>query len=71
MGTIAMAKLSMGFKHASEREACRNCRHVKEEREDRMPPYDTVRWRCKKGGFMVTAAAVCKEHERFVHKVTP
>lgn len=67
MGTIDAVKASMGFRTAMLRPACRNCQHGKEEREDRMPPYDTAYWKCKKGGFRVSAGAVCNEHARTKH----
>jgi hypothetical protein len=61
--TIQTTKLSMGFQSAGSRPACRNCRHGQEEIAERMPPYDTSSWKCKKGGFRATAMAVCNEHE--------
>lgn len=61
--TIEAMKRSMGVQLASLRPACRNCKHGKEEIADRMPPYDTRSWKCKKGGFRTTAMAVCNEHE--------
>lgn len=61
--TIETTKLRMGFQSAGFRSACRNCIHGHEEIADRMPPYDTRSWKCKKGGFRTTAMAVCKDHE--------
>lgn len=61
--TIDAMKQSMRFKGASLREACRNCKHGHEEIAERMPPYDTRSWKCKKGGFRTTAMAVCAEHQ--------
>lgn len=62
MSTIAVAKIGMGYQPATARAACRNCKHGDERRADRMPPYDTAHWHCKKGGFKTTAMAVCKEY---------
>lgn len=63
MSSIAVAKSSMGFTPAKSRPGCCNCIHVKRDYQDRMPPYDTASWTCKKGGFYVTAQAICKKHE--------
>ena len=63
MSSIQVAKLGMGFLSANQRHACKNCRHGEERRADRMPPYDTATWYCKKGGFMVSAMAACDQHQ--------
>lgn len=63
MSTVAAAKAGMDFQAASQRPRCGNCRHHTMEYVDRMPPYDRAGIRCKQGGFMVTAYAVCAKHE--------
>jgi hypothetical protein len=60
--TIEAMKQSMGFQFATLRPACKNCKHGHEEIAERMPPYDTRSWKCKKGGFRTTAMATCNEH---------
>lgn len=62
MSTIAVAQSCMGYLRANQRPACKNCKHGEERRADRMPPYDTAHWYCKKGGFITTAMATCNEH---------
>jgi hypothetical protein len=61
--TIDAMKRSMVFQSATVRPACRNCKHGHEEIAERMPPYDTRSWKCKKGGFRTTAMATCNEHQ--------
>jgi hypothetical protein len=61
--TIDAMKQSMGFQSATFRPSCRNCKHGHEEIAERMPPYDTRSWKCKKGGFRTTAMATCNEHQ--------
>jgi hypothetical protein len=68
VSSAQVAKLTMGYQLANQRPACKNCHHVQEQREDRMPPYDTVRWQCKKGGFLTSAMATCNQHQPFVKK---
>lgn len=63
MSSIQNAKAGMFYQTATQRPSCRNCYHGKEEREDRMPPFDTARWRCKKAGFITSALATCGEHQ--------
>ncbi len=63
MSSITNAKAVMGYVAASKRQACRNCHHGDECRADRMPPYDSVMWRCKLGGFVTSAGAICIKHE--------
>lgn len=63
MSSIQVAKLAMRWVGAKSRPACRNCIDGGEEREDRMPPFDTVRWRCRKAGFLTSPMAVCNEHK--------
>lgn len=61
MSTILVKKNSMGFRSASQRRACKNCINGL-----RMPSPDVptdVTWRCEKGGFLVSAMAVCNQHE--------
>ncbi len=64
MTPIDRTKAKQGFVPAMKRNACRNCVHGDEKRQDRMPPYDTASWSCKLGGFMTSAGAVCDRHER-------
>lgn len=60
--TIATTQLGMGYQSANQRPACRNCFHGSEQYADRMPPFNTKTWRCKKGGFNTTAMAICAQH---------
>lgn len=60
MGTIQGAKLGMGFRTASSRRACKNCEYGKRLDSGRNPV--EVEWNCEKGGFFVTAMAVCQQH---------
>lgn len=62
MSTIAVAKIGMGYQTAGQRPSCKNCKHGDERRADRMPPYDTATWHCKKGGFITSAMATCNEY---------
>lgn len=62
MSTIDNAKAAMGWQGAKMRPACRNCRHGKEVREDRMPPFGTAHWRCTLGVFRTSAMAVCERY---------
>jgi len=63
MSTIKVAMSLQGFVAANKRPACRNCISGDEQRADRSPPFDTVSWYCRKGGFYVTAQAVCKQYQ--------
>lgn len=63
MGSIQSSKAGCGFKSASERDGCRNCKAGEQTYNDRMPPYDNAGWRCKRYGFKVTAMAICERHE--------
>jgi len=63
MSTIHAAKAGMQFQTASQRPRCGNCRHHTMEYVERMPPYDRAGVRCKKGGFLVSAYAICAQHE--------
>ena len=59
---IDRAKMAMGYQTAMQRPCCRNCAHSEQVK----PSYaynDVYPWRCQKGGFGVTANAVCKEHQ--------
>lgn len=63
MSNITVSKAAQGFVQASARPSCCNCKHGDQQFSGRMPPYDTSSWRCKKGGFYVTARAICNAHE--------
>lgn len=63
MSSIIVSKAAQGFVAANARPSCCNCYHGDQQFNDRMPPYDTAGWRCKKGGFYVTARAVCNQHQ--------
>lgn len=72
MSTIDVAKSSMGFQSAGQRDGCKNCRHGEQHYVDRAPPYDRAGWRCKKGGFMTSAMAICQRFEsKFPTKPIP
>jgi hypothetical protein len=60
--TANIAKTNQGFIAANQRQACSNCKHGKEQREERMPPYDATSWKCKLGGFRTTAKAICNQY---------
>lgn len=64
--TIATTKLAMGFLSSNQRPSCKTCFHGVERRADRMPPYDTAHWYCRKGGFITTAMATCSQHQPVV-----
>lgn len=55
-------KLAMGYQPAAAR--CKNCKHAHEEIADRMPPYDTRSWKCRKGGFHISPLAICNDYQR-------
>jgi len=61
-GPIARAKALQGFVPALQRPGCRNCGHV-EEREPTNAANDLWALRCAKGGFGVTAFAICTHHK--------
>lgn len=63
MSTIAVVKASAGYQPANQRQACKNCAQGEEVRTDRMPPYDTATWQCKRFGFKTTAMAICHQHQ--------
>lgn len=63
MSTADNARRIQGFLTATARPRCGNCKHGHEQIAERMPPYDTRTWRCKRGGFTVTAGAICDRHE--------
>ena len=55
-------KAAMGYQNANQRPSCGNCTHSEQVK----PSYaynDVYPWRCHKGGFGVTAKAVCQEHQ--------
>lgn len=63
MSGAQTARLVQGFLSATARPRCGNCRLSHEDIADRMPPFDTRVWRCTRGGFTVTAGAICNKHE--------
>lgn len=63
MSTADTARQVQGFLSATSRPRCGNCKHGKETIAERMPPFDTRSWRCIRGGFSVTAGAICAKHE--------
>ncbi len=63
LSTFDLAKQRQQFVRSSDRAGCSNCRHGKESVVERMPPWDKSSWRCMKGGFFVTAFAICGEHD--------
>lgn len=64
MSSADTARKVQGFLSATARPRCGNCRHAHEDIADRMPPYDTRTWRCRRGGFTVSAGAICDRWER-------
>ncbi len=61
--SIEHTKARMNYQHANQRPACNNCKHAEQAAQTRAYN-DQWPWRCTKGGFGVTAQAVCSEHER-------
>jgi len=66
MGSIQSTKMGCEFRTAGERDGCRNCQHVQQVYNDRMPPYDNAGWECRRYGFKVSAMAICNTHARKV-----
>ena len=62
MSTIAVKKVTMGFKYAMQRPRCANCAQREESCEDHHPK-DAMTLRCKPGGFITTAWAICDEYQ--------
>lgn len=63
MSTIQVTKIGIGYQSPGQRPSCRNCKHGEEVRADRMPPFDTAYWRCKRFGFRTTAMATCQQQQ--------
>ena len=61
--TFDQAKQRQQFVRAGERANCSGCRHSKLSIAERTPDGSMSGWRCTKGGFFVTAFAICSEHE--------
>lgn len=58
---IDRAKAAMRYLNANQRACCRNCVHSQQV----VPSgayNDAYPWRCNKGGFGVTALAICSEY---------
>ncbi len=64
MSSIAGTKAAINYQAANQRPACKNCAQGEEMRADRMPPFDTATWQCKRFGFKTTAMAICQHHQR-------
>lgn len=58
MSSIRVAMITMGYKRANQRPACKACTHAKEQ-----PVTEGFcsRWSCQKGGFSTSAMAVCNQ----------
>ncbi|HRL98086.1 MAG TPA: hypothetical protein PLE22_01430 [Acidovorax sp.] len=57
-------KAAMGYQNANQRPRCSNCVHSQQV----VPSgayNDVYPWRCSKGGFGVTAQAVCNQHQPY------
>lgn len=61
--TFDLAKQRQQFVRAGDRANCSGCRHSKLSIAERTPDGSVSGWRCMKGGFLVTAFAVCGEHQ--------
>lgn len=61
---IDRAKELMGYQNANQRPRCSNC-HYSQQAERTGAYNDVWPWRCTKGGFGVTAQAVCNEHQPY------
>ncbi len=70
MNAAALANLGVHYVTASARDACRNCKHGHEVIADRMPPYDTRSWQCRRFDQSTTALAICNKYERESHAAT-
>lgn len=62
--SAATVKAAIGYQTPTKRAACRNCTHGHEEIADRMPPYDTRSWHCRKHRIQISAQAICNDHQR-------
>lgn len=62
MSSIQVAKSSMGFQSAGQRDSCARCRHVTVIKDGLYGP-NTSQWKCVQGGFMTSAMAVCQRFE--------
>lgn len=62
--SVASVRAAIGYQTASQRPACRDCMHGHEEIADRMPPYDTRTWHCRKHDLPTSALAICNDHSR-------
>lgn len=58
----AEAKAAQRWVGPNARPKCGNCLHGDEDRADRMPPFDSIVWRCRLGCFVTAANAVCGKH---------
>lgn len=58
----AQAKAAQRWVGPNARPKCGNCLHADEDRQDRMPPFDSITWRCRLGAFVTAANAVCGRH---------
>lgn len=60
MSTIKNAQTIANYLRADQRPACRTCAHVIEQpAQGGITVFD-----CKRGGFAVTAMAICAHHQR-------
>lgn len=64
MGSLESVKLKMGWVGANRLPTCRNCKHGEERRTGRATSLDKPDWYCKKGEYLTSAWASCKEHEQ-------
>lgn len=71
MSSAETARRVQGFMSATARPRCGNCKFAHEDIADRSPPFDTRTWRCRRGGFTVTAGAICNKHEPDRFRGTP
>lgn len=63
MGSIQTAMSAMGYQSAQQRPGCGNCYHGKARSADRALSSASTGVRCSKGGFLVSAFAICAQHQ--------
>lgn len=62
MGSIQSRQAAIGYKTATQRPSCRNCKHGAEVIAEHRAPTEGPRWECARYGFGVTASAICERH---------
>ncbi|MFZ5566701.1 MAG: hypothetical protein ACOY95_06835 [Pseudomonadota bacterium] len=64
MSSIQVAKSSMGFQSAGQRDGCARCYHVTKVSPDlAYAGPNNPQWKCRKGGFLTSAMAICQQFQ--------